>query len=180
MAQFKPDPEFNPYAVPASDFAGDSDGILAGSQETGRKLVYAKFSQRVYAFLLDGLILYALMVIGNLCVLFLIVIPFFKNSTDGIYVGMFFSYGILTWPFLYFALLESSGYQATIGKRIMGIKVTNLEGGRIGFGQATGRFLSKIPSAFFLFLGFFIQPFTAKKQALHDLSAGTLVVDTRG
>jgi uncharacterized RDD family membrane protein YckC len=77
---------------------------------------------------------------------------------------------------LYSATLESSPWQATIGKRAMDIYVTNLTGRRIGFGQASGRFFGKIISAMILFIGFFMIAFTQRKQGLHDLMAGCLVV----
>lgn len=77
---------------------------------------------------------------------------------------------------LYAATLESSPWQATIGKRAMDIYVTNLAGRRIGFVQASGRFFGKIISAIILGIGFFMIAFTQRKQALHDLLAGCLVV----
>jgi uncharacterized RDD family membrane protein YckC len=77
---------------------------------------------------------------------------------------------------LYFALMESSTKQATLGKMALGITVTDLEGRRIGFGKATGRYFAKILSALILFIGFLMVAFTARKQGLHDILAGTLVV----
>jgi uncharacterized RDD family membrane protein YckC len=76
---------------------------------------------------------------------------------------------------LYFAILESSVWQATLGKRALGVVVTDLSGDRISFGRATGRHFAHYLSAIFL-IGFLVQPFTAKRQALHDKIAGTLVV----
>ncbi len=81
---------------------------------------------------------------------------------------------MISW--LYFAKLESGPHQSTFGKRAMGLKVTNLAGGRIGFGQASGRFFGKIVSGMTLYIGFIMAGFTERKQALHDLIAGTLVV----
>jgi uncharacterized RDD family membrane protein YckC len=77
---------------------------------------------------------------------------------------------------LYFALQESSSAQATVGKRVLGLKVINLEGNRIGFGQASGRFFGKILSGMILCVGYMMAGFTERKQALHDMVAGTLVV----
>lgn len=76
---------------------------------------------------------------------------------------------------LYFALLESSVWQGTIGKHLLGLKVTDMAGNRISFGRATGRYFSKIISAIILFIGFIMVAFTEKKQGLHDLIAKTLV-----
>jgi uncharacterized RDD family membrane protein YckC len=77
---------------------------------------------------------------------------------------------------LYFALQESSAQQATLGKRALGIKVTDDSGRRIGFGRATGRFFGKILSGLIFAIGFMLAGWTARKQALHDMLAGTLVV----
>ncbi len=82
--------------------------------------------------------------------------------------------GILTW--LYYAGMESSSRQATIGKSIMSIYVTDLDGQRISFLRATGRYFAKILSALILLIGFIMAAFTARKQALHDMLAGTLVL----
>lgn len=77
---------------------------------------------------------------------------------------------------IYYSLLESSAWQATLGKKALGLEVTDLEGHRISFGRATGRFFGKILSAFILLIGFIMAGFTEKKQALHDILAGTLVI----
>ncbi|QSZ27609.1 RDD family protein [Aceticella autotrophica] len=81
---------------------------------------------------------------------------------------------IINW--LYFALMESSNKQATLGKMVMGIYVTDLEGNRIGFARATGRYFAKLISALILCIGFMMAGWTKKKQALHDMIAGTLVL----
>ena len=77
---------------------------------------------------------------------------------------------------IYEAALESSKYQATLGKMALGLKVTDLEGRRISFLRATGRHFAKILSGFILFIGFIMAGFTERKQGLHDIIAGTLVV----
>lgn len=93
-------------------------------------------------------------------------------------MGMFFRVWViltvLNW--LYFSLFESSGWQATLGKKALGLEVTDLAGQRIRFGRATGRFFGKYISAIILFIGFLMAGFTEKKQALHDILAGTLVI----
>jgi len=76
---------------------------------------------------------------------------------------------------LYEAFLESSSYQATLGKMIFGMKVTDLEGNRISFARATGRHFAKIISGMILAIGFIMVGFTERKQGLHDILAGTLV-----
>jgi uncharacterized RDD family membrane protein YckC len=81
---------------------------------------------------------------------------------------------VLNW--LYYAILESSTWQATLGKKALGLEVTDLEGHRISFGRASGRFFGKILSTCILFIGYFMAGFTEKKQALHDMLAGCLVI----
>ena len=82
--------------------------------------------------------------------------------------------GLGVW--LYFALLESSAWSATLGKRALGLRVTDSSGAHIRFGRATRRLAAKLVSAAPLGLGFLMAAFTARRQALHDLLAGTLVV----
>ena len=77
---------------------------------------------------------------------------------------------------LYEALLTSSSWQATIGKRILHLKVVDEAGNRISFGRATGRFFAKILSSMFMCIGFIMIAFTDRKRGLHDMLAGTLVV----
>ena len=81
---------------------------------------------------------------------------------------------ILHW--LYYSLLESSAWQGTLGKKALGLEVTDLVGNRISFGRATGRFFAKIISSIILFIGYIMAGFTEKKQALHDILAGALVI----
>jgi uncharacterized RDD family membrane protein YckC len=81
---------------------------------------------------------------------------------------------VLAW--LYYALMESSKYQATLGKIVLGIVVTDTSGQRISFGRATGRYFAKIISQIILLIGYIMIAFTEKKQGLHDIIASTLVV----
>jgi uncharacterized RDD family membrane protein YckC len=76
---------------------------------------------------------------------------------------------------LYEAFMESSSHQATLGKMIFGLKVTDLNGNRICFARATGRHFAKFLSAMTLCIGYIMVAVTERKQGLHDLLAGTLV-----
>ncbi|WP_407968843.1 RDD family protein [Bacillus altitudinis] len=96
-------------------------------------------------------------------------------------MGLLFFYGVttligiaVTW--LYYAIMESSKLQGTLGKMALGIKVTKVTGEKITFGRATGRFFAKGFLSPILFIGYIITFFTEKKQALHDLIASTIVV----
>ena len=77
---------------------------------------------------------------------------------------------------LYYALMESSAKQATVGKMAMGIKVTDMDGNRIDFMKATLRFIGRVISGIILLIGYIMAAFTEKKQALHDIIASTVVV----
>ena len=83
---------------------------------------------------------------------------------------------LLAVGWLYYAIMESSTPQGTLGKMAVGIKVTDMQGNRISFGRATGRYFGKIISKIIFYIGFIMAGFTDKKQALHDIMAECLVV----
>jgi uncharacterized RDD family membrane protein YckC len=77
---------------------------------------------------------------------------------------------------LYFAVFESSGWQATPGKKMLGLYVTDLSGRRVTLWRAAGRSFGMIISDLTLWVGFLMAAFTQRKQALHDVIAGCLVL----
>lgn len=81
---------------------------------------------------------------------------------------------IIVW--LYYTLMESSSKQATLGKMALGLIVTDMEGRRISLLRATGRHFGKIVSMMTIFIGFILAGITPRKQALHDMIAGCLVM----
>ena len=78
---------------------------------------------------------------------------------------------------LYWAGFESSSWQATLGKRAVGIIVVDAQGHPISFLRATGRHFAKYISGLILLIGYFMAAFTPQKQALHDLIASCLVIN---
>jgi len=76
----------------------------------------------------------------------------------------------------YFVLLESSALRGTVGKHMMGLWVTDLNGRRIRPSRALKRYLGRLVSAMPVWYGFAMAGLTSRKQALHDFLAGTLVV----
>jgi uncharacterized RDD family membrane protein YckC len=124
---------------------------------------YAGFWRRVAAYILDGIIVSVVLVPLSLAL---------RDPQQQATVYYPVSTA-LSW--LYFALMESSARQATVGKMALGIVVTDLEGNRIGFGRATGRFFAKYLSFLILFIGVIMVAFTQKKQGLHDMIVSTLV-----
>ena len=133
---------------------------------------YAGFWRRLVAYLIDGLIL---AVISTIVVMVIAAVALASDPPSAV-VGA--GYYVASWiaGWLYYALQHSSSAQATPGKRAMGIKVSTLTGERIGFGRATGRFLAMIASALTLGIGYAMAGLTRRKQALHDMMTGTLVV----
>lgn len=130
--------------------------------------VYAGFWRRVAASLIDTLVVMPI-------VMLLVPVKDTGNAAGGAeFPWTLLALYVSAW--LYSALLESSSRQATLGKMSLGIKVTDLNGQRIGFGRATKRFLGKYISSITLCIGFVMAGFTQRRQALHDKIAGTLVV----
>lgn len=82
---------------------------------------------------------------------------------------------ILDW--LYHTVLESSAKQGSLGKMALGIAVTDMSGQRISFARANGRYWAKILSLFCFFIGYIMAAFTQKKQGLHDILSGCLVIN---
>jgi uncharacterized RDD family membrane protein YckC len=77
---------------------------------------------------------------------------------------------------LYEALLTSSSWQGTIGKRILRLKVTDDMGNRISFARSTARFFAKILSGWIMYVGFIMVAFMERKRGLHDVICGTQVL----
>jgi uncharacterized RDD family membrane protein YckC len=128
-----------------------------------------------YALKLDGDLMAALNAADEGPAILEAATQFFFSMMPFMIVSMLFTtvvYG------LYFALMESSSYQATLGKKVFGLKVCGADGARISFKKASLRFFVKYICwpLFFLFAVIF---FTEKKQTLHDLAAGTIVVDAK-
>jgi len=135
---------------------------------------YAGFWRRFLAVIIDGIILNIVFYIISAIFGF----PYGMSGGTARSAG-FFGFSnlisiIIGW--LYYAFMESSTKQATLGKMALGIKVTDMDGNRVSFGRATGRHFGKIISTIILFIGFIMAGFTEKKQALHDMMAQCLVV----
>jgi uncharacterized RDD family membrane protein YckC len=100
------------------------------------------------------------------------------GTTDAAFVPIIAALGmlIIIIPWLYYAGFESSRSQATPGKVLMGVVVTDLEGNKPTFARATLRQFAKFISALILFIGFIMIGLTKKHQGLHDKIAGCLVL----
>jgi uncharacterized RDD family membrane protein YckC len=105
-----------------------------------------------------------------------------------VFLGAYHQYYVTMWPavliitlitWAYFAVCESSAWQGTVGKLALGIRVVDEQGKRISFLRATGRFFAKYLSTLIIFIGFLMVAWTRRKQGLHDIIAGTLVLNGR-
>jgi len=172
-------------AAPMPGYSATAQPVRQGSAV--RAVAYAGFWLRFVALIIDTIVLSIVRAI--------ITVPFglgFGMRNRGMFMGhppqnpedfipifgmmvkLMVITMILNW--LYYAIFESSSWQATLGKKALGLEVTDLAGNRISFGRATGRFFAKIISTLILFIGYIMAGFTEKKQALHDILAGTLVI----
>ncbi|HER42998.1 MAG TPA: hypothetical protein ENO08_00880 [Candidatus Eisenbacteria bacterium] len=142
---------------------------------------YAGFWKRFAAYCIDEIILAFAGVMIMLVVAAIVGIPMGVSGIDEDYIAplILVYFGIIAslLDWLYHTVLESSSRQATLGKMAMGIVVTDMEGGRVSFGRANGRYWSKILSGLFFSIGYIMAGFTERKQALHDLIAATLVIN---
>lgn len=136
-------------------------------------VAYAGFWRRFVAYIIDGLIIYAIQ-FGIGLILGFMVAALNKDKGVALDVVSYSVSFVISW--MYWALSESSPKQATPGKMALGIKVTGTNGNRISFARATGRLLAKILSGLILLIGYIMIAFTPQKQGLHDMLAGTLVV----
>lgn len=140
---------------------------------------YAGFWMRFIAAVLDGIITALITVIPALALGFFIGFSLSDTASSseievlaegiGNLLGL-----VIGW--IYFAMMESSKHQATLGKKLLGLRVVGLEGEAISFGKASGRHFGKIFSLLTIFIGFFMIGWTKQKQGLHDKIAGCLVV----
>lgn len=174
----------NPYAAPAAPMSSLPQTNAAALED------YAGFWKRLAAFILDTIILsIAFKLIGTFFGISAAEEAMKQQMLGGTslldaYRGFYMHTWVystlttvITW--LYFATLESSAWQATVGKLALGIRVTDNAGHRISFARGLGRYAAKLLSYIILLIGFLMIAFTARKQGLHDFIAGTLVLNGR-
>jgi uncharacterized RDD family membrane protein YckC len=167
-------------AGPAATIAAASPAAAAYAAP---RPVYAGFWLRLVAYIVDALLLG--IIGGTIFFLFLALGWLSWRSGRGwpapgpefflsLLMPMILISVAIKW--LYHAFLESSEWQATVGKKLVGVVVTDLTGNRIDFVRATWRHFAKILSGAILLIGYLMAGFTERKQALHDILAGTLVL----
>ncbi len=151
-----------------------------------RTTFYAKFWPRFAAAFLDGLILWIPSKLLELAVggsAFLV--SYIKGELKDMPADDFhklltrfliFQMSSMLLSLFYFSIMEASKGQSTFGKRALGLRVTDLNGGRITIGRAIARNAGKYVSTLTLFIGYLMNAWDNKGQTLHDKMAGCLVV----
>lgn len=158
-----------PYRPPAAVVRDEGD---AGS---GDEVVYAGFWVRFGALIIDNVIVYAATIAITALAMFAVASIGSTEMVGIASVGGWLAFFV--GAFFYFTLMESDERGATLGKRAFKLRVVTVDGHeRIGYGRAVGRFFAHGISSLILYIGFLIQPFMPRKQALHDMICGTAVV----
>ena len=173
-------------AVPAA-IAPGAPRAVARANYPGMQ--YAGFWLRFVAYLIDGaimlagfgLILVPLLVLTGLGSALGRIRPDEEPGDAGVFLILLVVFGFIgianagTW--LYHALMESSSWQATVGKKLLSLRVTDLAGQPVSFGRATGRHFAKlITNLIPLGIGYILAGFTERRQAIHDMIARCLVL----
>ena len=142
------------------------------------RTVYAGFWLRAVAFMIDNLILgFAFAIVVASDVPAFLTVPDLNALKFGQFppvtkLGILVMY-LMMW--LYFTFFEASSWQATPGKRIFRLYVTDLHGRPLTLARAALRNVVRIISGMLL-IGYLMAGFTEKKQALHDILASCLVL----
>lgn len=150
---------------------------------------YAGFWLRFLAYLIDCLLLGVFFGVCALLVVATVGVAYFRAIFENlsgenvefpyalVALILFATLFTLVASWLYHAWMESSEYEASLGKMALGLSVTDMQGRRISFGRASGRFFAKMITGLIpLAIGYFMAGFTEKKQALHDMIANCLVL----
>ncbi|HEY6923715.1 MAG TPA: RDD family protein [Steroidobacteraceae bacterium] len=153
--------------MPSQPYGVSASTLKLQEQAPSDNPPYAGFWRRAGAWFLD----YIIVLVG-----YLVLAAVMKVILPQRLAELLMTLLSLVAGWLYCACMESSSGQATLGKRAVGIKVTDLQGRRIGFGQASGRYFAHIVSDLTMGVGYVVAAFSKKRQTVHDMIAMTLVV----
>ena len=154
----------------------EQDVVAGGGADAARS---GGFWIRVLAYIVDSIIIWVVYFIIALVIGFdMDAMMEQGDETAGMMGSAIGLLNVLIW-FLYSVGFISSKLQATPGKLLVGVKVTDEQGQRVGVLRALGRELSKIISGVILMIGYIMVAFTDRKRGLHDMIAGTLVAYRR-
>lgn len=168
--------------------------VIVPEEEEGPEVgVYAGLGRRFIAFIVDAILI---LLIGIVTITFFSMMNGLRyayyivaqgapvtqlteaGTADAAFGPIIAAFGMLivVIPWLYFAGFESSRSQATPGKVLMHIMVTDMEGNKPTFARVTLRHFGKFISAIPVFLGFLAIGLTKKRQGLHDKIGSCLVL----
>jgi uncharacterized RDD family membrane protein YckC len=141
---------------------------------------YGGFMARLGAVIIDAIVMQAITLV---IVAMLVTLanhsekgrPKTQDDVIGLWMTLMIFVGFFV-RWLYPAMMIRRSMQATLGKMVFGLKVTDVRGNQIGFWRATGREFSKFFSALPFCLGYFMVEWNSESRALHDYIAGTIVV----
>ena len=164
-------------------FCIECGGRFVSQNENITSVSYSEFGsfwERFLAYCIDS----AILTFGSIAVSFLV--AFFVGfiialmgmeieEMEGFFIGLYYILAFLS-SWFYFTIMQSSKLQATVGKKVCNLVVTDSTGNRISFAKANARFWSKFISAAIFGVGYLMAAFTEKHQALHDMIADTVVL----
>lgn len=170
-----------PIPPPPPDWSAQQLALPQGA--VGRP---AGFWLRFVAYMIDGLIMMAVFCLVILVSVGIVMLLGMSMEAKGeevgagvvlvVFLGLIAQF-VIAW--LYEALLTSGPQGGTLGKMAVGVRIVQaVDGKRISFGRATGRFFLKVmvtPMVPFG-IGYLIAAFTKGKRAVHDFMADTLVI----
>ena len=136
---------------------------------------YAGYWRRFTAFVIDATLFSVVQTVISVAVIGGVMTTM-PGEEAAVVAVIAINLAMFTVMWLYFALMESSSLQGTLVKMMVGVVVTDVNGDRISFGRASGRYFAKGVSAVILMIGYVMAAFTERKQALHDIIAGCLVI----
>lgn len=137
-------------------------------------MMYGDLARRLIAFVVDNIVL------GLATDLFLMIVVAPILGRDPITVVqtpriVWPAFLIIEW--LYFTIMESSEAEATLGKMLLGLRVVDSWGEQLTFWRAGARCAAKWVSQNTCFIGYVMAMFNNRSQTLHDLIAGTIVIE---
>jgi len=164
-------PQCGALNADSSAFCFKCGGALAKEAIAAGELhaeLFAGFWTRVGGYVIDYVVL-----MGMVFLIFLLASVVGRSKVQIAFIYLLLG---VVGPWLYSALFESGTWQATLGKKAVGVKVTDLAGQRISFGRASGRYFAQWLSNITFGIGYLMAAFTQRRQTLHDMIASTVVV----
>ncbi len=168
MTRYRPHQRYQ-SASEAKDALNNNIVVIGGggTSTISTNFQYADFGMRLVAYIIDVTIVFTFSLFWDL-------ISNSSKEPSNFWGRILTTY--IIFGFVYAPIMESSALQGTLGKKLLGIKVTDINGNQLSFEQATKRHSSKLLSYLTIFIGFCMAGFTDKKQCLHDKIAKSLVI----